>query len=364
MADGSVTLGQLAPDALAKIGLDHNPATAEGSLLAVPHGQQPPRGYALYKRSDRDSTLVWEERAPLPEAQLTYKNVEVVNGNIYFVTNHNAYKYALEEDSWSTISLPSDFAVGSLVSYENELYVFNSNKIHIYNPKSESWRSLDLEIDIPNGAYSLTYNSMIYLVGGDANLLEFDPSNNTFNTLASMSQVRTAHKAVIFQNRIWAIGGNNGSVDSRTVESYDFSTNTWRAEPSLAQTRAWSSVWIAENKLFVAGTWNRSSIECFDPSLNTWSSYGNLPSIRGGADSVTLHKGEVFLLGGEIDAVNHIHTASVISALISPPMDLYYREANASGTITLDKLSTELASEFASSSAVSAPVGISHCGGL
>jgi N-acetylneuraminic acid mutarotase len=30
MADGSVTLGQLAPDALAKMGLDHNPATAEG----------------------------------------------------------------------------------------------------------------------------------------------------------------------------------------------------------------------------------------------------------------------------------------------------------------------------------------------
>ena len=29
MADGSVTLGQLAPDALAKIGLDHNPATSE-----------------------------------------------------------------------------------------------------------------------------------------------------------------------------------------------------------------------------------------------------------------------------------------------------------------------------------------------
>ena len=39
-------------------------------------------------------------------------------------------------------------------------------------------------------------------------------------------------------------------------------------------------------------------------------------------------------------------------------MDLYYREANASGTITLDKLSTELADEFASSSAVSAPVGL------
>ncbi|MDA7823880.1 hypothetical protein N9A58_09860, partial [Opitutales bacterium] len=44
LADGSVTLGQLAPDALAKIGLDHNPVTAEGSLLAIPRGSQPPPG--------------------------------------------------------------------------------------------------------------------------------------------------------------------------------------------------------------------------------------------------------------------------------------------------------------------------------
>ena len=61
MADGSVTLGQLAPDALAKMGLDHNPATAEGSLLAVPRGEQPPRGYALYKRFDVNGSLKWEK---------------------------------------------------------------------------------------------------------------------------------------------------------------------------------------------------------------------------------------------------------------------------------------------------------------
>ena len=36
MADGSVTLGQLAPDALAKIGLDHNPATAEEACSPSP----------------------------------------------------------------------------------------------------------------------------------------------------------------------------------------------------------------------------------------------------------------------------------------------------------------------------------------
>ena len=51
-------------------------------------------------------------------------------------------------------------------------------------------------------------------------------------------------------------------------------------------------------------------------------------------------------------------SGAVISADITPPMDLYYREANGSGTITLDKLSTDLADDFASSSAVSAPLGL------
>ena len=42
----------------------------------------------------------------------------------------------------------------------------------------------------------------------------------------------------------------------------------------------------------------------------------------------------------------------------SPPMDLYYREANASGTITLDKLSTELETKLVNSQAISPPAGL------
>ena len=55
---------------------------------------------------------------------------------------------------------------------------------------------------------------------------------------------------------------------------------------------------------------------------------------------------------------NGVHSNKVYAADITPPMDLYYREANASGTITLDKLSTDVAGEFANSTAVSVPVGL------
>ena len=84
MADGSVTLGQLAPDALAKIGLDHNPATAEGSLLAVPRGEQPPRGYALYKRFDVNGSLKWEKKASVIVPRWAFDGVEALDGKIYF----------------------------------------------------------------------------------------------------------------------------------------------------------------------------------------------------------------------------------------------------------------------------------------
>ena len=108
MADGSVTLGQLAPDALAKIGLDHNPATAEGNLLAVPRGTQPPPGYALYKRSDRNGSLVWEEKAPLSVGR-SLDQIAYLQGKIYAVasgygTVSNLFeRYDVEKNQWESL---------------------------------------------------------------------------------------------------------------------------------------------------------------------------------------------------------------------------------------------------------------------
>ena len=45
----------------------------------------------------------------------------------------------------------------------------------------------------------------------------------------------------------------------------------------------------------------------------------------------------IFQVSGS--TANGVHSNKVFAADITPPMDLYYREANASGTITLDKLS-------------------------
>ena len=115
-----------------------------------------------------------------------------------------------------------------------------------------------------------------------------------------------------------------------------------------------------KGKLFVGGGKFASSGQLTDSliSLNLdsslWEQAGTLPEVKYSGDSTTLD-GYHYILGGstELGVSNKVFAAD-----ITPPMDLYYREANASGTITLDKLSTDLSVKFANSKSVNLPTGL------
>ena len=55
-------------------------------------------------------------------------------------------------------------------------------------------------------------------------VLCFDPSTNQWSTQASIPTSRYGVKLVWFENRIWAIGGNDGSYTNCEVDSYDPTT--------------------------------------------------------------------------------------------------------------------------------------------
>ena len=165
-------------------------------------------------------------------------------------------------------------------------------------------------------------------------------------------------KLVWYQNEIWALGGYDSEfLDS--VESYDPVSDTWQSRTSLPQTRGWAIAWTQNGEIYVGGGrsnggHHHDSVIKYDTFSDSWINVGALPEIKYGADATVLN-GYIFVISGN----NSISLSDkVYAADITPPMDLYYREANASGTITLEKLSTDLADEFASSYAVSAPVGL------
>ena len=63
-----------------------------------------------------------------------------------------------------------------------------------------------------------------------------------------MPTARHGIKLVWFENRIWAIGGNVGVATK--VESYDPTTDTWKAEASLTTSRMWSVAWVTKGKIY------------------------------------------------------------------------------------------------------------------
>ena len=76
-------------------------------------------------------------------------------------------------------------------------------------------------------------------------------------------------KLVWFENRIWAIGGHDGSDAISKVESYDPTSNSWQSEAHLTIARNWATAWVANGRIYVGGgkmVLQISSIEVFDPS--------------------------------------------------------------------------------------------------
>ena len=67
-----------------------------------------------------------------------------------------------------------------------------------------------------------------------------------------MPTARDGVKLAWLENRIWAIGGNDGS-NTNKVESYDLATDTWQAEASLTTARNWAVAWVANDRIYVGG---------------------------------------------------------------------------------------------------------------
>jgi formylglycine-generating enzyme required for sulfatase activity/N-acetylneuraminic acid mutarotase len=365
MADGSVTLGQLAPDSLAKIGLDHNPATAEGSLFAVPWGTKALPGYSLYKRFDVSGSLKWEEKAPVIVPRWAFDGVEALDGKIYFVGGKDgavrniAERYDPATNQWESLTPMTEARDGMAAAVLNgKFYAIagrTNNSVEIYDPQTEQW-SLGPALPVPlYSAAAITINEKILVIGGynsgNLNLVyEYESATNQWSQKASMPTARYGHKLAFANGKVWAIGGSS----AKTVEIYDVANNTWSSGPSLSKNRFHTIAWSVNDIIYVAGGSNDNTIEIYDPERNQWVDAGFLPEKKYTSDATVLN-GKVYLVSGHNSSA---YSENVHAADLNPPMDLYYREANASGTITLDKLSTELAGEFASSSAVSAPAGL------
>jgi N-acetylneuraminic acid mutarotase len=373
----SITLNMLAPDALAKLDASRTHAQSAGSVIAVPKDSAPPAGYSLYKRSDRNSSLVWEEKAPVSMQKHVFDGVEVLDGKIYCVGGFDgsiarnvAERYDPATNQWETLNPLATAREGVATAVlDGKLYAIGGKdlaSVEIFDPQTGQWTSGPSLPSAVSHAPAIAIGGKIYLIGGFSlnftsqlnQVLEFDPSTNQWSQKTPMPTAHNAHKLVHRDGKIWAIGGHSGDTHLSIVEIYDLATDSWTTGPSLSSARGWPFAWVSNGKIYIGGGHNNASflntIEVWDPATNQWSSAGLLPENKLSADSVVLD-GKIYVVAGGRN--NGDYSAKVFAADITPPMDLYFRDANASGTVTLDKLAGTVVSKLDGNASAEAPIG-------
>ncbi len=139
---------------------------------------------------------------------------------------------------------------------------------------------------------------------------KYDPKTETWITIMPMPTPRIDFATVVYENKIFAIGGraNRGSDPLDTVEVYDSTTNSWTSVSSMPTARDSMKAMAVNGKIYViSGITVRTNMQSFfvfsdanevyDPQTDTWASVTSIPNHVAGYVSAVLDN-KIYVIGG------------------------------------------------------------------
>ncbi|CAN5768830.1 kelch repeat-containing protein [soil metagenome] len=140
----------------------------------------------------------------------------------------------------------------------------------VYDPKADRWTSLKALPGARDHVGCVACNGIIHVVGGRFNTFEYNttlhhvylPAADTWELRSPMPSERSGHGLVVYRNRLWAMGGEGGSIvrgvprQARVygqMESYDPAADTWQKHAPMPTPRHAVGAGVIGNWVYVAG---------------------------------------------------------------------------------------------------------------
>jgi RHS repeat-associated protein len=215
----------------------------------------------------------------------------------------------------------------------------------VYNPASGSgsWSATTGPIPPPGWRFGTAtliqttnaqLNNRVLLVGGNngtssiSAVFLFDPAQNAFSTLASISAPREQHTAVVLPNtngKILVTGGKNGPAVLATALVFDpgFSNGSWSSAGTMTSARFGHSATVlptsivANGTVLVAGGNNGSgaltSVELLS-GTSTWTATPSMPSPPSQGHTATLLGNSMILVAGGLNGSTVLSNARLYDA--------------------------------------------------
>lgn len=226
--------------------------------------------------------------------------------------------------TWSIkTAMPYERSEVTVAMLDNKAYVIGGNSpgteatgfIQEYDPVADRWLD-DFEFmpRVASHAGSAVLNGKIYVVGGFVanvhigavdRVFEFDPANNNWRAVASLSAPRGSPGVVAVDGKIHAIGGRNPDFQVvNTHEVYDPATDTWTMAAPLPVGRDHLGIAVLDGKIHVFGGRTGPSTDLvgnhdvYDPATDTWSTAAPLNVPRSAGVGFVID-GKIVYAGGE-----------------------------------------------------------------
>ncbi|KAL1463208.1 hypothetical protein WDU94_014983 [Cyamophila willieti] len=193
----------------------------------------------------------------------------------------------------------------------------NGREIYRYNPFVNTWQLVG-EMPVARHSHGTVYlNGFVYMAGGvdldqDENIdvtntvLSFNPANKQWTCIIPMIYSRKIFSFVICCGKIYAIGGQDNRSILSSVECFDPDLQTWREVSPLKGARMGMAAAEVNGKIWIAGGYTgdkrspvTDTLECYDPRTNTWSILTpKLRYPRYMATLMSVNNDKVYLIGG------------------------------------------------------------------
>ena len=238
------------------------------------------------------------------------------------------HAYAAAE-SWRAVgdmSTPREFHTGTALLDGRALIVGGTDPSGNEISNAELFDQFSSQFTVPpNGNLGVARSrhtatrlrdGFVLVVGGQnasaaiAEVEIYDPQNNEWSFVESLSVPRTEHTATLLADgRVLVAGGRDDATVHKTAEIYDPETRAWTPATDMGDVRfRHTAARLLNGHVLVAGgatttdlfdpDYVSASVEIYDPQANTWTSADPLVPARLGHTTNRLRDGRVLIAGG------------------------------------------------------------------
>ncbi|WP_300531839.1 kelch repeat-containing protein [Maricaulis sp.] len=239
----------------------------------------------------------WFPETPLPRG-LERFGMAAADGRIY-VAGGYAQGGLVQGEAWSGDVLSGRQSV-------REQAVAPSARMWSWSPEGGVWQS-EAAMPAAKADFDLvTLDDRLYAIGGqrdDNQIFVFDPQTRNWETLESpVGVTRSAAATIVFDGRIYVIGGFAGGEPLSRVDVFDPQSASWSAATALPDARGGLAVAHDSERIHVFGGRGTDNTTLdlhasWAPGEGRWRTDTSLPSPRTNAAAAAL-QGALYVIGG------------------------------------------------------------------